>query len=182
MVASAEYIQRLLRVKTDPWYFLSNCVFTLDQADKAAPVKRFPKDGAMGPYLKLYTKVWQNYPRVVVPKSRRMFMTWVNVSLYLWDTMWNIGRHNAFVSKKEEDANELIKKAKFIADNIPQDFLPRELIPQYEVTYCKMTFAGTSSLLQGFPQGEDQLRQFTLSGILADEMAFWEKADRKSVV
>jgi hypothetical protein len=31
-------------------------------------------------------------------------------------------------------------------------------------------------MIQGFPQGADQLRQFTFSGILADEMAFWNDA------
>lgn len=171
-----DFVEELRKIRNDPWYFLSTCVYTLDQTDKKNPVKKFPSEGDKAEYLKLYVRCWQNYPFIAVPKSRRMFMSWVNLSLYLWDSMWHIGRANAFVSKKEEDSDELINKCKFILDNIPEDRIPRQFIPKYEKTYCKLKFPEINSYIQGFPQGQDQLRQFTLSGIFADEMAFWEKA------
>lgn len=166
-------LERVQLIRKDPWEFCSTCVFTLDQTDKVNPVKRFPVDLK---YLKLYARLWNKERFIAVPKSRRMFMSWMNIALYLWDTMFNIGRANAFVSKKEDDADELIKRAKFILEHIPEDLIPKDLIPKYEYTYGKLKFPELNSTIQGFPQGSDQLRQFTLSGILGDEMAFWDDA------
>lgn len=148
------------------------CVYTLDQVDQGDPVKTLP-DRA---YAKMYCEAWCKYPLMAVPKSRRMTMSWFTIALYLWDTLFHDGRFNAFVSKKEDDANELVERAKFIYDNIPQDKLPREMLPQAHMKFCELEFPEIRSKIQGFPQGADQLRQFTFSGIFGDECAFWEQA------
>lgn len=168
-----ELLQRLARYREDPWAFLSECVYTLDQTDKLSPKKRFPTHFT---YLYVYTRCWEKYYKIAVPKSRRMFMSWCNIALYLWDTMFHNGRFNAFVSRKEEAADELVRRAKFIYENIPEDMIPRELLPKAHYKFCNLIFPETNSQIQGFPQGADQLRQFTFSGILGDEMAFWENA------
>lgn len=169
----AQWTDKLRLYRNDPWAFCCDCVFTLDQADEKNPIKPFPKHLD---YLRLYSLVWQKKKLVAVPKSRRMFMSWMNLALYTWDTIFHIGRANAFVSKKEDDANELVMKAKFILDHIPEDVLPKQFVPKYDYTFGKLKFPEINSIIQGFPQGADQLRQFTFSGILADEMAFWEDA------
>lgn len=107
-----------------------------------------------------------------------MKLSWICIGLYTWDTTFRIGRHNAFVSKKEDDSNELIKKAAFILENLDYEQIPKEFIPKWELTFNKLQFPETSSILQGFPSGADQLRQFTFSGIFADEMAFWDDAEK----
>jgi hypothetical protein len=114
--------------------------------------------------------------RIAIPKSRRMLLSWVNIALHLHMAMFNIGKAVAFVSKKEEDADELIKKAKFIYDRIPETEIPKEYKPRVEYKFCQMNFPELDSSIRGFPQGADQLRQFTFSAIMADEMAFWENA------
>lgn len=173
MSTEAHWIEKLRLYRTDPWAFCADCVYTLDQTDEKEPIKKFPSHYE---YLKLYTRIWQKEKFIAVPKSRRMFMSWMNIALYTWDTAFHIGKFNAFVSKKEDDANELIVKSKFILDNIPETALPREFIPKYDDTYGKLKFPELNSMIQGFPQGADQLRQFTFSGILGDEMVFWEDA------
>jgi hypothetical protein len=173
MSTEAHWIEKLTLYRQDPWAFCCDCVYTLDQTDEKNPIKKFPSHYE---YLKLYARVWQKEKFIAVPKSRRMFFSWMNIILYTWDTMFHIGRFNAFVSKKEDDANELLNKAKFILDHIPEEALPREFIPKYEHTFGKLRFSEINSMIHGFPQGADQLRQFTLSGILADEMAFWSDA------
>lgn len=105
-------------------------------------------------------------------------MTWTNVALYLWDTMFNVGRANAIVSKKEDDSNELIDRAEFVYDNLDGNRYPRELLPKKARKYGILEFPEISSKLMGFAQGADQLRQFTFSGIMADEMAFWPDAQK----
>lgn len=178
LLSDKDLALHVYRIKTDPWYFCQRCVFTLDQADKVNPIKKFPSEGPMAPYLKLYTRMWQRERFIAVPKSRRMFMSWMNIILYTHDTAFNVGRNQAFVSKKEDDADDLIKRSKFILDNIPPSELPRELIPKYDYVFGRLRFPELNSQIQGFPQGADQLRQFTFSGILADEMAFWPDAQK----
>lgn len=173
-----EMFQRVMAIRQDPWEFCRQAVYTLDQTDQSNPIKRHPAETEMGPYLKLYTRIWQRERFLLVPKSRRMFMSWQNLALYTHDALWHIGRHHAFVSKKEDDADDLIKRAKFILDNIPESVIPRELIPRYEYVFCELRFPELESKIQGFPHGADQLRAYTFSGILADEMAFWPDAQK----
>lgn len=173
MSTENHWLEKLRLYRTDPWAFCTDCVYTLDPTDEVNPIKKFP---AHFDYLKLYVRIWQKEKFIAVPKSRRMFFSWINIILYTWDTMFHIGKFNAFVSKKEDDANELITKAKFILDNIPEEALPRSLIPKYDHTYGKLKFPEINSMMQGFPQGADQLRQFTFSGLMFDEIAFMENA------
>jgi hypothetical protein len=166
------HLDNYLRYKEDPWAFLMECVYTKDQVDIKTPIKLLPNRE----YGELYCKIWQKYPLLAVPKTRRMTMSWYTIALYTWDTIFHAGRLNAFVSKKEDDANELIERARFIVDNIPPDKLPRELVPKYKPKFNVLDFYEIGSKIAGFPQGADQLRQFTFSGIFGDESAFWEQA------
>jgi hypothetical protein len=164
------------RYRRDPVAFLTECVFTLDQVDKITPIKAFPMEFE---YLRLYCKIWQKYPLIAVPKSRRLTMSWTNIALYLWDTMFNQGRNQAFVSKKEDDAKVLVEKAEFIFDHIPKDKIPPELLPKKKTKSSPpmLSFPELNSQIQGFPMGADQLRQFTFSGVFGDECAFWPEAE-----
>lgn len=171
---SISALERYKNYRNDPWLFITECVRTIDQVSKNDPIRDFPdKD-----YLRLFTNIWKKYPLIGVPKTRRMTMSWMTISLYVWDTIFHRGRFFAFVSKKEDDANELINRAKFIIDNLNHDKIPKELIPKYEHKFNVLNFPEINSKLQGFPQGADQLRQFTFSGIFGDECAFWENAER----
>jgi hypothetical protein len=173
--SQVELLLRFQQIRDDPWLWLSTCVLTLDQADKNTPIKPFP---AHLDYLRAYTRCWERYPKILVPKSRRMVMSWTNIALYTWDTLFHQGRFNAFVSKKEEDSAELVKRAEFIYDHIPAHIIPRDLLPVKKTRYGVLEFPETNSKIEGFAQGADQLRQFTFSGIFADEMAFWENAQQ----
>jgi len=168
-----ERLELLQKVRNDPWEF-SKYVFTIDESDKVNPKKRFPYHLA---YIKLFFKILMKEQITLVPKSRRMKMTWTCIVFFLWDTMFHGGRHNAIVSKKEDDADWLIQKRfKYVYDNL-DPALPKELLPKATYKYNKLMFEEISSYLQGFPQGENQLRMYTLSNIFADELAFWEKAE-----
>ena len=165
-------LEKYRKIRNDPIEFLK-CVRTLDQVDKANPIKPFPIHLE---YIQAYVRFWQKHRLIAVPKSRRMKMSWTNIALYTWDALFNIGRHHAFVSKKEDDSDELVKRSDFIVQNLDTSMVPRELIPKTEYTFGKLRIPELKSLIQGFASGADQLRQFTFSGILADEMAFWTDA------
>lgn len=175
-VDSGDYWAKRLEVYIrDPWEFAKDCVYTKDEVDKSNPIKKFPADLE---YLRLYFKLWVKEERIVVPKSRRMYMSWANLILHLWDAMFHPGRNIAFVSKKEDDANELIKKCLTILENIPESALPKSLRPKFNDKFCELEFPELGSRIMGFPQGADQLRMHTFSRIMADEAAFWDQAEK----
>ena len=101
---------RYKRYRDDPWAFLTECVYTIDQVDKNNPIKLFPNKE----YLKRYVSAWKSYDLTAVPKSRRMTLSWCTIGLFVWDTIFHVGRKQAFVSKKEDDAHELVMRAKQI--------------------------------------------------------------------
>lgn len=165
---------------SNPWAFLRDCVYTLDQVDQVRPIKPFPSDLE---YLEFLTAVWIKHKLLAIPKSRRMTCSWNFISLYTHDTIFNSGRFNGFVSKKEDDAGELVARAEFIYNHIPAWRIPVALLPKMKNGKMSqqppiLEFPEINSKIQGFPQGADQLRQFTLSGILGDECAFWEHAQK----
>lgn len=174
MSKAAEVLRRWNHYRDNPWDFMLECCFTLDQVDKGAPVKTLPNRE----YGKMYAKLWHKYPLLAIPKTRRMTMSWYTIALYVWDTLFHEGRFNAFVSKKEDDANELVERAKFMIEHIPEDKIPREMLPEMKSKFCLLEFPSIKSKIQGFPQGADQLRQFTFSGIFGDESAFWDNAQK----
>lgn len=174
-----EQVRNLTRYRTRPWEFLTECVFTLDQVDRQNPVKHFP---AHLDYLRLLTLLWLKHLLMGIPKSRRMTASWTFISLYLQDTIFNRGRFNGLISKKEDDAADLLSRAEFIYHHIPDWRLPNALLPKIKNGKMSksppvMEFPEIDSKLQGFPSGADQLRQFTLSGLLGDECAFWDDAE-----
>lgn len=167
----------------NPYYFMTHWAYTLDVHDSDNPIKLFPKKE----YIEIIVKIWFKNPLLLVPKSRQMMMTWIFVCLYLWDTQFHKGKLTFFQSKREDDADDLIKRAKFIWDHEPK-FLKRsyerkqfsvlECNPQHKGQHvsCKMMFPSIHSEIRGIPQGGDIIRMHTASGILSDEMGFQPEA------
>lgn len=167
-------LSRYESIINDPWEFCRRAVFTRDEVDKRNPVKAFPSHYE---YLHYYTRVWQREKLLVVPKSRRMFMSWCNLALFLHENMFNLHQMTAFQSKKEEDSDSLIDRAEFILKHIPDTVIPKELVPRWKRTYCEIQFPDIGGRIVGVAQGADQLRQFTCSALLFDEFAFWDEQE-----
>lgn len=167
-----DVLERYQMYRNDPWKFMMDCVYTKDQVDDVTPIKLLPNQD----YARLYTKLWLRHKLMLIPKSRRMTMSWFTIALHTWDAIFHKGRFIAFVSKKEDDAHELVERARFIISHIPPDKIPKEMLPKMQSKFCSLEFPELDSKIQGFPQGADQLRQFTFSRIFGDESAFWEQA------
>lgn len=164
-------IEQMLRLQQDHWFFFGY-VKTLDQADKYDPVKKYPVEKE---YLKWLSQKIVDEPLVSIVKHRRMLATWTCCAVALWDAMLHEGRLDAMLSKKEEHADDLVKRCKFIYDNLDEDAFPIPK-PKCEYKYTELWFPEIDSKIKGFPQGAEQLRQFTCSRIFADEIAFWNRA------
>jgi len=173
MKTTQEYAQDLVRWSKDPWEWIKDCVKTLDENDSVNPIKPFPVNKK---YLEIMCRVWHKERFVAIPKSRQMMASWLMVSLHLWDVWFNKGRLIGCMSKKEDVANELLKRMKFIHDNVPEDVWPMELRPKLEFVYCEIRNKDFSSRVMALPEGADQARSYTFSRLLCDEIAFWDKA------
>ena len=183
---SLEYLEKLSRSKllqdlewdkcrNDPYYFLTNWAYTLDVHDRENSIKSFPEKD----YIKILVKTWEEEPLLLVPKSRQMMISWIFTALYGWDTFFHKGRLTFFQSKREDDADDLIKRTKFIWDNMPK-FLKRykDHNGNFQGLHvrCRMTFPDINSEIRGIPEGGDIIRMHTASGIMSDEMAFQPEA------
>jgi len=169
-----------------PWPFLRDCVRTVDQA--VQQVRDFPNAivepnpscscGGCTCYQHHIVNEWMRYRVLVIPKSRRMMLTWTMVACHYWMVRFHPGSTVAFVSRKQgatdsEGSAELVRRAKFIHDRLPDTF------PRIETSYswCRFqVFSDPPSEIIGIGQGANQLRQYTVTAIMADEMAFWEEA------
>lgn len=114
-------------------------------------------------------------------------LSWIMVALYLWDTQFHKGRLTFFQSKKADDANDLVKRAKLIWDNEPKFLKKYENNGEFKDLICNPQNQGQHvygsfnlpdihSEIRGIPEGGDVIRMHTASGILSDEMAFQPEA------
>lgn len=157
--------------KEDPWLFLTRAVFTLDQI--TGLIRPFPNT----PYLEYLTRTWQRERLFLVPKSRRMMVTWLFVSLHYWLARFRPGTTVAFISRKQgisesEGSAELVARAKFIHEHLPPDIEKLDM----DYKFARLSFPSIHSEILGVGQGPDQLRQYTITAVFGDEMGYWEQA------
>lgn len=162
-------LQEFEKCKGDKYYWLTNYVWTLDPHDKVSPIKKFPAKE----YIRILVGLWETEPLLMIEKSRQMMMTWLMCSLSVHEAQFNEGRHIFVQSKKEDDANTLVERCKFIYHQQP-DFLKHESTDE---VYCKLKFPGIHSKIVGIPQGGDQIRMHTATIIFSDEIAFQPEAE-----
>jgi len=160
-------ILEMEKCRRDVRHWLFNWVMTKDEHDDINPYKSFP----LKSYLIDIINAWETHNLLLIPKSRQMMITWLIISLYLWDVMFKRGRLVFFQSKKEKDADELLLRCLTIIENFPN-----WLKPKFKYKYCELEIPTMNSRIKAIPQGGDQLRSYTASGVFIDEMAFMPEA------
>lgn len=180
-----EHVERIHRSFSDPWLWLTGYelgekwtpgpgkgfVFTLDEHDPDNPVRQFPNKE----YLWWATKKWLANRKTSVAKSRQIMISWLMISLHLWLCMTKRGALVFFQNKKETDAKEMLRRAKFIYHHLPE--VMRKLKPlKLPESSVEMEFEKNLSRIKATPQGGDVLRLYTATAILSDENAFQEEA------
>jgi hypothetical protein len=191
------------RYRADAWTWVKECVWTVDELDPRTPIKAFPVavclacgryaghdaaavggrrrcagcGDALAPlqYLEALARQWQaaSPALLLVPKARRMRLTWLFVALHVWLAWTRPLARIFFVSSKEEKSAELIERARGILARLPKDLLgPIPLLAKNSPP--EVTLQSTGAKILGVPEGSDQLRQYTATAILADEFGTWE--------
>lgn len=158
--------------------FIKYCVLTLDEHDVEHPFKPIDLDNKE--YLVHIIQAWLGNKLILIAKSRQMMVTWLFSILLLWDAMFKDGRLNIIISKKEDDADKVLRRIKGVYSRLPpfiRDKIPAKRSPSGEIgSYCKLEFEDNCSQIIGLSSNPDHIRQNTASNIFFDEMAFFERA------
>lgn len=160
------------KYRAHPWPFLCEQVLTEDPHDKSGLIKPFPPLA----YLERLVTLWLNERKLLVPKSRRMLVSWLFISLHVWLMLFHEHEHIYFAARKEgrdesQGSLELVKRGKFVVNNL-RTFKPPITEQKRGRIYCP----STQSEIVAVAEGANQLRQLAATAIFADEFAFWEKA------
>jgi hypothetical protein len=129
------------------------------------------------PYIKPILDYWQLEPLFCIEKSRDMVATWTVVMMYTWDTLFHEGAQNIFQSLTAAKAYDLVDRAWRIYRAQPK------FLKIFKATKVKGDMKGgvlevpeLGSMIMGFPQDPDTVRQFHPRGLFQDEAAFMPKA------
>lgn len=191
-----DFVTRQRACAADPWYWLATAVTTVDEVDAMHPIKPFPTHvcarcatyhGGLTPrpccdaptaeltYLKVLARQFAHGapPLLLVPKARRMRLTWLFVALHLRLALSRPHARIFVVSSKEEKSGELIERATGILTRLPP-WAGGGVAFHSEAKPPALVLDDLDAKLIGVAEGADQLRQYTATAILADEFGTWQ--------
>lgn len=152
--------------------FYQWCVDQVKTSDEATQkLLPFPADKA---YLKDLSYILQTEPRVALPKSRRMFISWL-IALYCqWRARYH--RHNAIFFQSETESKSAFiidKRIKFVEDNLSPEFhKDYDMLRTKSGMVGRITYKETGSYVWAIAQGDSQIRSYTPSILVMDEVEF----------
>ena len=155
-----EHITELVECRCDPWYFLTAYVKTFDRERGERPYPEYS-------YLRDFVRHLQYGQRLVILKSRQMMITWTAAAYALWEAIFVGNADILFLSKREDDALEAVRRLRFMIDRLPWYLKPEV----GENTKNTIEFPGRCSRLMALPTSPHIGRTFSPTGIIWDEMA-----------
>jgi hypothetical protein len=178
VLAAREELEEKFR--GDCWHWLTTCVYTVDESmvdDKIQGTKILPWPRHFD-YLKEVLTIIQNEPLVIIPKSRRMMISWLVAGYFVHTARYF--DHGALFWQSETE-----KKAAYIVDKrchfIETHLKPREFRQEVKTIKTKDSLVGqitytNGSYIWAVPQGGDVLRAYTATKIMMDECEFQPQA------
>ena len=104
-------------------------------------------------------------------------LTWIMLALHLHLALFTPRSAIFIQSKKADDSDFLLGDSRmlFIYNNLPE-WLRAYGLPKVERKQFQLKFSN-GSIVRAVSQGADQLRQYTATAVLCDEVAFWDWAE-----
>jgi len=153
-------LSHIIKSRIDPRYFLTTFVRTLERGSGEKPYPDYP-------YLRALVSQFQHEQRLVILKSRQMMATWTAVAFSLWESIFRGSADILFISKREDDAREAIRRIRFIYERLPDYMKPKT----GENTRYVLEFPGRNSRLMALPTHPNIGRTYSPTRIIWDEMA-----------
>jgi len=115
--SKAEILAELTKIRRDPWYFITEYVYTLHpELGKTL----FPNYS----YLEDIVRIIMDFRFVIMLKSRQILATWLMAALAVWFTVFQYGKDVVTTSYRTKESQEFIRRVKFIHSNLPQFIKP----------------------------------------------------------
>ena len=160
----------LARCIEEPWYWAVNYVYTIRKdeftVDARPEVLRFPPlEHLRFLFHRCFTE-----PYLAVDKSRQMTLSWLMMLYLLYIAQF--GKHEEIIiqTKKETDADALVKRAEFMVKGQRP-----WMRPDYTSAFCRLSFPQMNCSMRGLPSGAgagDQIRSANPSRYFLDEGGF----------
>ncbi|MBM3273873.1 MAG: hypothetical protein FJZ00_01875 [Candidatus Sericytochromatia bacterium] len=161
----------------DPWWFMRHfCKTRNEHATTDDPYQPFPELD----YLRHTLDVWQKVEArpanriLLVAKSRQMMVSWVACAMVLWNCLSKKGKRVGWQSKKSEDADQMLERIYGLYSRLPEAVRQAHPLERKEFL---LRFPATDCNVHAIPQGPDQVRSYTWSLFVSDEMAFQKDDD-----
>lgn len=131
--------------------------------------------------------VFLTYRLIILLKARQLGLSWLALAYAVWRILHASGYQVVALSKKEDDAKELVRRVKFILKHLP-GFLIQERGrtaddwqgPVWEGTSLSVTIhhpGKEPSVFNSMSSGPDSGRSFTANLVILDEWAFQQWAE-----
>jgi hypothetical protein len=105
-------------------------------------------------------------------KARQLGLTWLALAYAVWCMIFKAGFSVIALSKTDDDAKELVRRAEFILNNLPKWIAPKWIATKETLTI----YHKDPSVLQSFPASQNAGRSFTANLVILDEWAFQQWA------
>jgi hypothetical protein len=153
--------------RRNPWYFIIRWIYTKDEVnpDLSRRVRKFPP----WMYLKEFVNFIHDHRLTLVPKSRRMTVTWTVMAYMVWECLFHPHCNSFTQSKKDEDAKDLIDKAAHMLKRLPKFIIEEK---DFTTMSSMIKFHHNGSRIRAVPKGADIIRMHTATTIFFDEAAF----------
>jgi hypothetical protein len=157
----------------DCWRWCCQLVMTLDEAadGETSRIRRWPKHLD---YLRIIFDVLNNEQFVIIPKSRRMLVTWLVCAWMVHSARYHKLSANFILSETEQKAAFCVdKRCHFIEQNLrlAEFRKPLDTLRTKTGLIGRMTYPN-ESYIWGISSTGDALRTYTVSKVLVDEIEF----------
>lgn len=159
----------------DPFLWMVEQVFTIDESDRGSPLKRFPPYA----YIKHLIDEYFKNKVIVVNKTRRMMATHIFSTLMVHQFLFVPYSENVIVSINEDRAKKVIStRCKAVYDKLDFRFPYPKLTEGKEIRVSEMRNPIIGSTITALPSGSDKCRGLTITNAFYDELAFQQNVDQ----
>ena len=182
-IKAAEELQKRKEqdcIKTDAEYFIENYVYIEDRDSEQLAVPFHLWEGQKHTLKEIIAERLN-----IILKARQLGLTWLVLAYAIWNMLFNAGYMIVALSKKDDDAKELVRRVGFMLRHMPE-WLTRHKRDSanwagitWEDTTSTITIhhpSSEDSIFKSFTAAPDSGRSFTANLVILDEWAFQQWA------
>lgn len=165
---------KMLQWKEDPFLWMVEQVYTIDESNPEAPIRRFPAYR----YLKELIREYFENKIIVVNKSRRMMATHLFSTLMVHQLIFNPFSENVIVSINEDRAKKVIKtRCQAVYEKLDFRFPYPKLKEGDDIRVSEIRNPDNGATITALPSGSDKCRGLTITNAFYDELSFQKNVE-----